>query len=212
MVSLPSPFTMQPLNLKLIPRPVPARAICNHRPRPSRRPPPREAARCRSHLLSVGSGRVHPLPLAKCCIRAPQCSPHNGGAAPADVGLVGTGSGGVREMLPARRVRCCLRRPAAHRHSSRRALLSQAPSALRCRAKIRRWHARSSVPVRTLALPAEAWIAMAAGPREPQDAGGRANSGTLPAGRRHAALQRARPSRCFLPEVAGSFMKFPEIS
>jgi hypothetical protein len=168
---------MQPLNLKLILRPVPARAICNHRPR---------------------SGTVSQSSAAS---ETPQCSSHNGGAAHADVGLVGTASGGVREVLPARGVRWCLRRPAAHRHSSRRALLSQAPSALRCRATIRRWHARSSVPVRTLALPAEAWIAMAAGPREPQDAGGQANSGTLPAGRRHAALQRARPSRCFLPEV-----------
>lgn len=87
-------------------------------------------------------------------------------------------------------------------------MLSQAPSTLRCRVKIRRWHARSSVPVRTLALPAEAWIAMAAGPREPQDAGGRANSGTLPAGRRHAALQHGRrvaACRKF-SEVSGRFM------
>ena len=61
--------------------------------------------RFRAHAPSSSGKALHPRPHSAHPTTAGQ---H------ADVGLVGTESEGVREMLPARGVRCCLRQPAAH--------------------------------------------------------------------------------------------------
>ena len=209
MVSLPSPFTMQPLNLKLIPRPVPARAICNHRPRPSRRPPPREAARCRSHLLSVGSGRVHPLLPGTCCIRDPTVLiPQRRG------GTCGCGPGRDREW------RCA--RDAASTRGSMLFETACCPPALEQESLAQSSSINASMPRKD---PPMACALLGPGADAGAPGGGVDRDGcraARAARRRRASQQRhapcrpkacgatARPSRCRLPEVFGSFRKVYE--